>query len=306
MRKYMRNLLCGLIVLIMLWLTWKKAFAIENFDNSNKILYLVWQNLKSNVDELHKNGFGDKIRGALALHQFCVANEIPIVVDATEDICGRFLKNVKYNDFETEIRNQKVHSFNQFSDLDNEMKSLLKSNDKICLITNCFPKNELSDEDKAFAKFVCTPTDEMKTLIDKSISILPNNYGIQHFRFSDDVFNNDVSSDDLIFKKFFDILTKSYKPTDVLITNSNNFKKYAKDNIGISTIPCFDESEFCELAHIGEKTNEKELKQSFLEFFIVEGAKYIKTSSIYEWESNFVLWTRKIHDIPTEFIHVQI
>jgi hypothetical protein len=77
----------------------------EGFNGSDKTVYLVWKNLKmqnlnANEEQLHRNGFGDKIRGALALHQFCVANKIPIIVDATEDICGRFLKNVKYNDFE--------------------------------------------------------------------------------------------------------------------------------------------------------------------------------------------------------------
>ena len=74
------------------------------------------------------------------------------------------------------------------------------------------------------------------------------------------------------------------------------FKKYAKEKLGIKTIDCGDE--LCKVEHIGHSTDYESTKNSFIEYFIVTKAKYIKGKSFYGGISNFVYWPSKIYDIP--------
>ena len=282
-----------ILLLGFLWL--QQSLSRDGFDDAMKPMYLVWRGLKE--EGLHKNGFGDKLRGALAMHQYCSAHNIPLIVDATEDVCGKFLKFVRSKSFEDSIQDQPVHQISQFLNLEEELNALALPNH---VITNHFPNTPLSEEDKTFGKFICTPTPELQLLIDQTKSYLPVDYSIQHFRFNDDVFKKDVESSDPLFQKYIELLQSSYQPNDVLLSNSNNFKKQAKELLGIATIPCWDDTDFCELGHIGLSNNETAVKQSFLEFFVIAGATSIQTYTCYSWESNFVMWTRIIHNIPSE------
>jgi hypothetical protein len=73
-------------------LCWLYHDTTEAFEDTRKTIYLVWRNT---VDPSLNHGIGDKIRGAICLFQYCKNNNIRLVVDGTDDICGKFLKNVK-------------------------------------------------------------------------------------------------------------------------------------------------------------------------------------------------------------------
>ena len=263
----------------------------ETFD---KTIYLIWRNLVS--DETH-HGFGDKLRGAITVYQYCKENGFQFSVDGTEDICGKFLKNVNSNSY-NHIKDKHLIllTTEDSSDFKNTISHELNNNNEIFIYTNISPTKELSQEDKEFAKYISEPQDLLKTVVDEKINQLPQDYGIQHFRFSDDVFANDIQSHDSIFIEYFNILYANYQPTDILLSNSNNFKQYAKDKLGIKTIDCGDE--LCKVEHIGHSTDYESTKNSFIEYFIITKAKYIKGKSFYGGISNFVFWPSKIYDIP--------
>jgi hypothetical protein len=186
--------------------------------------------------------------------------------------------------------------------------SVLNKKDDVFLYTNKCPNNDdcvsynkdlLNDiDDKEFIKYICEPIDSLKEEVGEKKSRLPHNYGIQHFRFSDDVFKKDITENDTIFIKYFQILESSYTPTDVLLSNSTNFKRYAKTMLNIKTVECNGDE--CKVGHIGHSDNYESVKSSFIEFYIISGAKYVKTLSTYGWVSNFIKWPSLIYDIPLE------
>ena len=265
-------------------------------------IYLVWRNKIKDSGTTH--GFGDKLRGALFLYQYCNEKNINLKIDATDDICSDFLKNVVSTDYD-KIKNQKIINV---SDKSIEIvKETIQNNlldvSSICVYTTHWPNDlNLTEDDKNFAKFICEPKNDIKDEVNEKIKVLPNEFGIQHFRFNDNVFKTDVDSTDKIFKKFFELLKKSYKKTDVLFTNSNNFKKYAKEQLEIKTVDCNDR--LCKIEHIGESIDKESVKNSFIEFRILSKAKYIKSYTSYNWQSNFVHWPVKIYDIPFDHLYI--
>jgi len=312
-----RNTKYILLVLILLFILivclfynkTKEGFLETKYD---KTIYLVWQNkIKNNITN---HGFGDKLRGALLLYQYCNENHINFKLDATDDVCSDFLKNVISSDYD-KIKNQKIINLG----IENVEKKLMNSGDQplekiietiqtelsynnsIFIYTNMYPMH-LTANDKLFAKYICEPKNDIVIEINDKIKNFPKDFGIQHFRFNDSVFKNDVDLTDPFFKKYFDLLKMNYKKTDILFTNSNNFKKYAKEKLKIKTVDCNDG--LCKIQHIGASTDNESVRNSFIEFFILSKAKYITSYTCYTWPSNFVNWTVQIYDIPFTNVYI--
>jgi hypothetical protein len=53
-----------------------------------------------------------------------------------------------------------------------------------------------------------------------------------------------------------------------------------------------------DIGHIGKDNDDKLIKNTLLEFFIMTNANKIKTYSNYTWISGFVLWASYIYNIP--------
>ena len=266
-----------------------------------KTICLVWRNKIQN--DTHP-GFGDKLRGAICLYQYCKKKNINLKIDANHDVCGDFLKNVTLtNENITKDTPLVYYMYNtEYAKFENDIKNVFSKQNIVYVFSNAVPNEKMDEDDKEFAKFICEPTHGLQKEVNAKIKNLPKDYGIQHFRFHDNVFKKDVDSNDKFFKKYFELLKNSYKPTDVLFTNSNNFKKYAIEQLGIQTIDC--NGKICNVSHIGYSNNKESVKNSFVEFFIVQKSNYIKTHSCYPWESNFVKWPALIYDIPLENTYV--
>lgn len=268
-----------------------------------KTIYLVWRN---KIDNTTHHGFGDKLRGAIFLYQLCKTENINLKIDATDDICGDFLNNVVSTDYaKNNIKDQPL-IIDITDEISGEMsieniKNRFLSNDTIYVYTNHGPI-DMDDDDKTFAKFICEPKPFLNLEINNKLKELPENFGVQHYRFNDSVFKTDVDESDPLFQKYYKILLENYKPTDILFTNSNNFKKYAIENLNIKTVQCNDD--LCKIEHIGYSNDFESVKNSFIEFFILSKAKYIKSYTCYGWSSNFVYWPSLVYNIPltTEII----
>ena len=229
-----------------------------------------------------------------------------MIIDGTDDTCNKYLKNITssyYNKIKKVDKLTYIDHGNDNNKKYDKLNHALSLNKECYVFTNERPNWVLSREDKEFGKYLCEPVEEIKKEVDKKIGELPANYGIQHYRFDDSVFKTDITQNNPVFQTFFDILKKSYKNTDILMTNSMNFKKYAKEKLNIKTIDCGND--LCEVAHIGQAAKgEDSVKNSFIEFYVITKAKYINTHSTYDWVSNFVVWPSNIYDIPLNNIWV--
>lgn len=292
-----------LVLLIMISMVFYRYFiyTIDGFleTSHKKTIFLIWRN-KINTETGF--GIGDRIRGALCLYQYCKENNINLKMDITDDITGEYLKNIKSDDYLL-VKDKPLILILWHWTYDNVKKTLddeLSKNDTIFVFCNNTPIKELDSDDKEFAKYISEPNDMLKNEIDKQQSLFPSKYGIKHFRFKDEVFDNDIIENNPIFIKCFELLKNDYKETDVLLSNSNNFKNYAKKQLKIHIIECDNTN--CKIAHSGG--NSKDVKNTLIEFYCIKNATYIKSYTCYDWESNFVKWPAKIYDIPFENVFI--
>ena len=286
------------IVWILYLLLWPRS--IDGFEMNTsypKTIYLIWRNMSPipGNDATHA-GFGDKVRGAIALYQYCRTNKVNLKIDIHQDTSQYFLKlprvDPKYKN------NELLDIGGDLTHITNKLNTLFS--DKTTIYCGCsgFPA-KMTEEDKSFAKHLLKLTPSFQKEIDAIVKGLPNGYGIKHYRFKDDIFDKDgLDMSNERFALCFNHLKKTYKETDVLMTNSSSFKKYAMEKIKIKTIECSASAEECKISHIGMNPNYKSSKFSYIEFFSICRATYIHTYSEYDWVSGFVQWPANIFDIP--------
>ena len=293
-----------ILILILIISFFYKKMDQEGFLDTNyeKTIYLVWRNKHENTETNY--GFGDKLRGSIFLYQYCKENRINLKIDATDDICSEFLKNVISPDYDV-IKTKSLTLLNHWmskEEIDKKIKFELSYNNTIYVFSNFFPNENFAPDDVEFAKYISEPTKLLTLEINEKLNNLPKNFGIKHFRFDDKVFKKDVDSNDKLFNHFYGILKENYKPTDILLTNSTNFKKYVKQQIGIQTIDC--NNALCKIQHIGVSLDIESVKNSFIEFFIISKSSYLQSYSSYNWPSNFVKWPCKIYQIPFQNLYI--
>jgi hypothetical protein len=272
-----------------------------------KTLYLVWRN---KTDQRTNDGIGYKIFGAIFAYQLCKENNINFKIDATDDICSNFLKNVS-SDEHDKIKNQELFIFKYNDEIDpySVIKQKLANTDKIYVYISKYPKYQLTEEDKVFAKFLLQPKPELQTEFERKISTLPENYGIKQFRYNDAIFSMDIEFNDGFYNKFLNSLEENYATTDVILSNSKIVKQYMKMvyfekyKTKINVIMCGNQ--ICNVQHIGQSTDIELVKNSFIEFYIACNAKYIKSYTSYDTPCNFVYLPSLLYNIPFETSYIK-
>jgi hypothetical protein len=324
MKKATRQLVISLIIIIIVllgvgicvaYLLWFRS-AVENMDggygDNKKTIFLVWsdQEFHAPTGREMNHGLGDKMKGAIVLHQYCRDNNCKLIVDGSQSILNNYFANLSPHRKPLnpdDLLPDNLHIFGNWmgpEEFDMSMKELLKTHDEICVYFWTGVDKELlreaGPEDKAFIKHLFEPSDSIRDDLDKRKQSLPSDYGIRHYRFSDDIFASDVKINSQPTESWLDDLKKTYAPTDVLFTNSRKFKEFAKERVGIMTIDC-DGSE-CDIQHSGMNliTDDasSKVKNTVMEFLLMNNAKYIYSKTVYGWCSNFVKWPAIIYDIP--------
>lgn len=293
------------VSLILYWMY--KKINIDGFEMQTsypKTIYLIWRNMSPlEGNNANHAGFGDKVRGAIALYQYCRVNKVNLKIDIHQDTSKYFLKlpviQSKYD------KNELHDIGGDLPTITNKLNKLLSNKTNIYCGCSGYP-DKLTDMDKSFAKYLLELTPEFKKEVDAIVQKLPNGYGIKHYRFKDDIFGKDelnMSNEKVAL--CFQHLKKNHKETDVLITNSSSFKKYVMSQLKIKTIECNGPAEECQIAHLGMNPDYKSSRFSYIEFFCTCRAKYIDTYSDYDWVSGFVQWPAKIFDIPITQIRLR-
>lgn len=296
-----KNFIICIAIFILIYL-YLENYNLESFENNPgsiqtvPTVYIVWN------DKFNIQGLGDKLRGTIGIYQYCQANGIPCVFDARFSVFGKFLANSSPQNPNPAItQSTPVHQLLNVYDDPNALgkfisKHISQTKDNyVCLSTNLFPQVPLTLSDMEFLKWVMEPSPKLKSLINSVYKSIPPSHTIQHFRFEDK-----KEPDDDLCAKCLELLELSYKPTDMLMTNSNKFKDWVKLHFPkIYTLDYHqsDKSDKINL-HVGLNPSDSVIEFTLLEYNLIIKASQIKTYSQYPWVSAFVYWPAQFYLIP--------
>lgn len=239
-------------------------------------------------------GFGDVLRGIIKLYQLSEKYKFKLIVDFQHHPISKYLVNPKheYYDLITENKDNIPLVGNTQKSLTEKFLIEKQNEDVTYLISIEYPDEKIINKEcKDYIKSILTPNEEFLLYLNDKRSRIPyKDYNIMHFRVGDEV--------DLIktlkgarFDYLMKTVQKYREHNDVLIADSNRFKKYAYMNNNIfffNTDP----------VHMGNVSQDDDILDTLAEFFLIIGSKKIKTFNIYGWISNFVLWISIIYNIP--------
>jgi hypothetical protein len=251
-------------------------------------------------------GFGDLLRGTIALYQLSKYNKFNFYVHINLHPISNYIIPLECP-FDNYIQENKDiipyvgvnHNNSNYLSFNNYFNFIKSKNDIILVLCNDNANQVLTEDCKLFFKNFLQPKDFFQLEINKFLDDIPiKNYNIFQFRMGDSemVYNQDVKVNykDLI-NKF--IQKKKLNPIeDLIISDSKKLKECAKE-LGLYTTDI-------EPRHFGVHNDDKSTKELLLELFIMIKAQKIKSYTVYSWKSGFSLWISKIYDIPLEHITI--
>lgn len=251
-------------------------------------------------------GFGDLLRGTIALYQLSKNNRFNFYVCINLHPISNYLIPLycPFNDFIKENKDSIPyvgvnHNNSIYSLFQNYFNFIKSKTDIIPVLCNDNANHNLTEDCKLFCKEFLKPKDFFQLEINKFIDELPiKNYNIFQFRMGDSevVYNQEVKSN---YKDLIQLFIKKQKLNpneDLIISDSKKIKECARE-LGLYTTDI-------EPRHFGVHNDDKSTKELLLEIFVMIKAKKIKSYTVYGWKSGFSLWISKIYDIPLEHIYI--
>ena len=270
-----------------------------------KTVIHVWTNNCCNIkynpnDTSSYWGMGDLLRGTIKLFQLQRYLKFQLLVDISLHPIAEFIENPIHNYSNLIKQHQNNIPYYYIDKLKPYLLKTLNNNEEsqvILLTTN--DKNietlPITTECKEFIKNIFKPNPEFNDYLKEIITNLPiQEYNIFHIRLGDDflVKNNYTTNNynELITK--FMSSNKLYPNKHIIITDNKELKEYIKNQTQLYTLNT-------NICHIGlNQISKDNLRDTLIEFFLLQHAQEITTFSIYHWISGFVLWVSKIYDIP--------
>lgn len=276
--KYIYILL--LIILIYIISNLSKIIYNEYYDKKTVIL-VISQNVKGMGGYW---GLGDIIRGMITTYLISKKLYCDYIIDIQLHPISKFLKNNDHTYSQLIYDNKDSIFFQQ------NPEEYIKNHDSniIFFNTNVDTNYIITDDCKNYIKNIFTPNNELYEYIRYYMNNIPYNpYNILHYRLGD---SDIVDNHEIDMRIFIDNFLMNKEDNDVLISDSNKFKKLMREKNNVHT---FD----FEIGHIGVEKDNLKIKNTLCEFFIMSKAQKIKTYSTYDHISTFVLSSSKIYDI---------
>jgi hypothetical protein len=252
---------------------------------------------------LNDEGIGDNLRGLIFLLQLQKRlqvqkriKNIKIFVDFSKCKIHKYLSHTIPLELQKLSENIEIKKFTYgdenlyHSDIINY---ILQSKTNIILInTNNYPDvNDITKNMKNYIKSIFKFNPYFEDILNSYYNKLSENFSIYHYRFGDEVFNDDIND--------FEEIINSFKQKDndkekcLVLSDSFNLKKklyhvYNNNNIHV----------FLNKPTHTNNTNDEDDINIYLDFFLITKATTIYCCSNYRWVSNFVLWNSYIYDIP--------
>jgi hypothetical protein len=268
------------------------------------VIHVYYQNIKrdNSDNDVPSWGLGDCIRGTITLYRLSKILNFNLIVDLRHHPISSFIKinNHPYNDIiDNNIDNLKFFFF--LGNLQKYIEESFNNNDIAFLHTNSIwdlneikntdTVNSLSIDEQEFIKNIFIPTENFNNFMNNKLSNINFDYNIIHFRCGDErSFNlENLLDNDLL--KFEEIFNKYYESNDILISDNKIFKNYIKSKYNVIV---FD----TEIGHTGFQNDINMIEGTLFDFFIQNKSKKIKSFTMHNHISGFMLWNAKVYNIP--------
>jgi hypothetical protein len=283
----------------------------EYFNNNN---YYIIKNKKIkkivNVYNLDKNddgkifGFGDYIRGCIAMLALCDDNNILFDVDYQYHPISKFLtkdNNEKYNqnydnipqNYNSDIKFNKNDLIKFINNINKYHKSIYFN------YNNLFPYRNLTNIEKNILKSKFIPNNVLSSNIDKTLeklNLVKNRYNVIHIRTGDNYLMDNKKIDK---KKINNIISKlkkniNYNNKYLLLSDNNYLKKILSNKFSNFIFQIND------ILHLGEQKNfdNEPLKNTLTDFFLIAYSNNVISFSLHEHGTGFSEQCCKLYDIP--------
>ena len=258
--------------------------------------------LKCNINP-QPPGFGDFLRGTIALYVFSKKYDYSLFIDIQHPIFN-YLNVSEYSCIDQSVTHEYLPPL-LYQDIYSELENKFKTNTSFSVITNSFYSNngnlnnfgeitKISEDCANYMKTILSPTLQIKT---KILDIFENVYNLNidssfnviHLRFGDNfIFNNEYNNDlyELYYNKI-NALNKNEKY--ILISDSSEIAKKLKENI--PELLYWDNIK----THSGSMNNN--VFDTLVDFFIMS-----KSNEIFSNQSSFSIMNSIIYNIKYTLI----
>jgi hypothetical protein len=280
-------------------------------------IYVVYQySYKNNIKA---TGFGDFIRGCYFILQFSDKYKIHVDFIISNHPIKYFLEYFSEKpDIAIDIsscisffthNNHRYYQYNgiidyAYKDIDNTLLYFIKqtpqyNNNKYIYLTNHPHIIKITESNKRYMQTLIKPTSELLNSVEVALfnlKLTKYNYIVVHLRLFDEHFYNN-NNNKINIKSILDYITKIRQNTKdpiFLIASNNNIKQYIITEMpNIKTI-------VHEITHIAEPsiTNNENLKNTLIEFYIMSYSNHIYSFSVYDHGSGFSKWCAITYNIP--------
>lgn len=246
-------------------------------------------------------GFGDFLRGSMALHQVCYGMRIPYAVTFKDHPIAQFIidQNSILPDVEIHNLNNQCVYIPQLKDKLNEIKGNRKFNGiDLGVHCNVFPNFPIHWITKKFMTTLLSPNEILDAAIQEA---KPNkDYEVIHIRVGDMLayntainFTVDYDIDEVIGKaiaKIKEIKSKSDR-LFIIMCDSDKIKKMIAKKCDL--IPTSAKSVHFNIA---TSSDTDRVKDTLVDFFLLKDAKAVHQFSVHGWGSTFSNCANWIYD----------
>jgi len=275
------------------------------------MVVVVFRFTDSKMNEIHKNGFGDLVRGLISIKQIQQIMGFELLVDMKGHFSGKFFKDhcpiIYDHDTIFKIYGNENNNLSEIKDTIEE--EFNKGYNIITITSNHYPVVELFQDPKKkqdmidFMKKVFILTPQYEKYFNERCEKIGKDYDLLHYRFGDFVLVDGHNIRNINF--YINHILSNKTENTVLISDSFEIKEKIlnmKTNIKVLlNKPFHSNSHMCD-THVKTNKTEQDYFDLIFDFLLVKNAKSVGTFNIYGWTSNFVLWTSMIYGIPLKIL----
>lgn len=287
-----------------------------------KIVNVYQLNYKDNKKS---PGLGDYLRGCFCLMQLSKLLKIDFDLDISNHPLSKYIENPKridgidYNNIQVyDLHNRRNGANNYEGTINNINKDFLDHiinylNCQDCeafgLFSNAFTIfNAHSEEGKQFVRSRLRPNKIMRDYVDQTLNNLglsKKGYGVIHLRTGDKYLVSGQGIDFTFVQKIKTILLQNIQPNRryLIISDSNVLKRCLKNMPNFYLL-------VKDIEHLGgealRSTETDGVKNTMLDFFLMEHSNAILALSIYDHVSGFSKYCAIINNIPIKYIKINV